>query len=104
VDERLPDGAFVYFEIEGEPDFSQYSRELAAKQQREEGVPVVLVHVKGLAPPQQYRLIDGKTRPDWRHRSNSNRDDRNRSMLLFSDVRSKTAGRSHSSELSEKAG
>jgi hypothetical protein len=25
VDERLPDGAFVYFEIEGEPDFSQYS-------------------------------------------------------------------------------
>jgi len=58
VDERLPDGAFVYFEIEGEPDFRQYSKELAAKQRREEGVPVVLVHVKGLAPPQQSRLID----------------------------------------------
>jgi hypothetical protein len=58
VDERLPDGAFVYFEIEGEPDFSQYSHELAAKQRRDEGVPVVLVRVKGLAPPQQSRLID----------------------------------------------
>jgi hypothetical protein len=58
VDERLPDGAFVYFEIEGEPDFSQYSKELAAKQRREEGVPVVRVRVKGLAPSQQSRLID----------------------------------------------
>ena len=58
VDECLPDGAFVYFEIEGEPSFSQYSRELAAKQRREEGVPVVLVHLKGLAPPQESRLID----------------------------------------------
>ena len=58
VDERMPDGAFVYFEIEGEPDFSQYSRELAAKQRSKEGVPVVLVHVKGLAPPQPSRLID----------------------------------------------
>jgi hypothetical protein len=58
LDESLPDGAFVYFEIEGEPSFSEYSRELAAKQRREEGVPVVLVHVKGLAPPQESRLID----------------------------------------------
>ncbi len=58
VDERLPDGAFVYFEIEGEPDFNEYSKELAAKQRREEGVPEVLVRVKGLAPPQQSRLID----------------------------------------------
>jgi hypothetical protein len=58
VDERLPDGAFVNFEIQGEPDFSQYRKQLAAKQWREEGVPVVLVHVKGLAPPQQSRLID----------------------------------------------
>ena len=48
VDERLPDGAFVYFEIEGEPDFSQNSKELAAKQRREEDVPVVLVHVKAV--------------------------------------------------------
>lgn len=58
VDERLPDGAFVYFQIEGEPEFSRYSRELADRQQLEEKVPVVLVRVKGLAPPQGSRLID----------------------------------------------
>jgi hypothetical protein len=46
VDERLPDGAFVYFQIEGEPEFNQYSRELAERQRRQEGVPVVLVRVK----------------------------------------------------------
>ncbi len=48
VDERLPDGGFVYFEMEGEPDFSQYSKELAAEQRREEEVPVVQVHVKAV--------------------------------------------------------
>ena len=58
VDDRLPDGAFVYFDIKGEPEFSEYSRELARKQLRDEGVPVVLVHVKGLAAPQESRLID----------------------------------------------
>jgi hypothetical protein len=63
VDERLPDGAFVYFGIDGEPEFSQYSRELAAKQRRDEGVPVVLVQLKGLAPPQQSRLIDPVIHP-----------------------------------------
>ena len=58
VDAILPDGAYVYFEVEGEPQFNQYSRELAEKQQREERVPVVLVRIKGLAPPQVSRLID----------------------------------------------
>jgi hypothetical protein len=58
VDDDLPDGAFVYFEIDGEPEFSRYSRELAEKQRREEQVPVVLVRVKGLAEPQVSRLID----------------------------------------------
>jgi hypothetical protein len=63
ADERLPDGAFVYFEIEGEPEFSQYSRLLAERQQRQEGVPVVLVRVKGLAPRQGSRLIDPVIEP-----------------------------------------
>jgi hypothetical protein len=63
VDDILPDGAFVYFQIEGEPEFSKYSRELAEKQRREEGVPVVLVRVKGLAPPQVSRLIDPVIEP-----------------------------------------
>jgi hypothetical protein len=63
VDDILPDGAFVYFEIEGEPEFSRYSRQLAEQQQREEKVPVVLVRVKGLAPPQGSRLIDPVIEP-----------------------------------------
>jgi len=58
IDERLPEGAFIYFEIAGEPEFNQYSRELADRQQREEVVPVVLVRVQGLAPPRGSRLIE----------------------------------------------
>ena len=63
IDERLPEGAFIYFEVAGEPDFNRYSRELADRQQREEGVPVVLVRVKGLAPPQGSRLIEPVIEP-----------------------------------------
>jgi hypothetical protein len=58
VDERLADGSFVYFHVEGEPEFNQYSLELAERQRRTEGMPVVLVRVKGLAPIQSSRLID----------------------------------------------
>jgi hypothetical protein len=63
IDERLPDGAFVYFEIAGEPEFNRYSRELAERQRIEEGVPVVLVRVKALAPPQGSRLIEPVIEP-----------------------------------------
>jgi len=63
VDERLPDGAFIYFEIAGEPEFSRYSRELAERHRAEEGVPVVLVRVKALAPPQGSRLIEPVIEP-----------------------------------------
>jgi hypothetical protein len=31
VDERLPDGAYVYFEIAGESEFNVYSRSLAKR-------------------------------------------------------------------------
>ena len=58
VDERLPDGAFVYFEVDGATEFNRYSRELAERQREQEEVPIVLVRVKGLAPPQGSRLID----------------------------------------------
>jgi hypothetical protein len=58
VDERLPDGAFIYFEIVGEQEFNQYSRELARRHLIEEGAPLVLVRVKALAPPQGSRLIE----------------------------------------------
>ena len=63
VDEMLPDGAHVYFQIIGEEEFNQHSRELAERQRREEGVPVVLVRIKGLAPPQGSRLIEPVIEP-----------------------------------------
>ena len=63
VDEILPDGAHIYFQIAGEEEFNKYSRELAERQRREEGVPVVLVRIKGLAPPQGSRLIDPVIEP-----------------------------------------
>ncbi len=63
LDERLPDGAYVYFEIDGEPAFNEYSRGLAEAKQREGNVPVVRVRLKGLAPPQGSRLIDPVIEP-----------------------------------------
>jgi len=57
VDEQLPDGAFVYFEVAGEPEFNEYSLSLAGRQRKESGAPVVLVRIQGLAPPQGSRLI-----------------------------------------------
>lgn len=58
LDEQMPDGAYVCFEIAGETDFNRYSRELAERQCQEEQVPVVVVRIKGLVPPQNSRLID----------------------------------------------
>lgn len=58
MEERLAEGAYIYFHIEGEAEFNHYSRELAGQRQREHGGPVVLVRIKGLAPPQGSRLID----------------------------------------------
>lgn len=63
AEERLPDGAYVYFEVAGEPEFNRYGRELADRQHRDEAVPIVLVRVKGLAPPQGSRLIDPSIEP-----------------------------------------
>jgi hypothetical protein len=57
LDELIPNGAYVYFEVAGERAFNEYSQTLAAEKQKQ-GVPVVLVRVKGLAPPQDSRLID----------------------------------------------
>jgi hypothetical protein len=57
VDDQIPNGAYVYFEVEGDSAFNAYTRTLADRK-RKEGVPVVLVRSKGLAPPQDSRLID----------------------------------------------
>ena len=62
VDDLMPDGAYVYFEVEGEPVFNEYSRSLAVKKQKE-GAPVVLVRISGLAPRQGSRLIDPVIEP-----------------------------------------
>jgi hypothetical protein len=58
MDERLPEGAYVYFHVEGEEAFNQYSRDLAERRQREDGAILVLVRTKGMSPPQGSRLID----------------------------------------------
>ena len=43
IDASLPEDAYVYFEVEGEVDFNQYSRELARRRRREEGATPVCV-------------------------------------------------------------
>jgi len=63
VDERLAEGAYVYFEIAGEADFNEYSRSLAQHQRREHGAPIVLVRIQGLAPRQGSRLLQPVIEP-----------------------------------------
>ncbi len=40
VDKTLPPESYIYFEMAGEPEFNQYSRELAERRRREEGRPL----------------------------------------------------------------
>ena len=63
VDDRLPPESHVYFEVEGEVEFNRYTRSLAEKQLREDGLPIVCVRIKGLAPRQGSRLIDPVIEP-----------------------------------------
>ena len=64
VDETLPEDSYIYFEVAGDPEFNQYSRELALRRQREDGMASVCVRIQGLAPPQGSRLIDPQIVPD----------------------------------------
>ena len=57
IDEHIPDGAYLFFEIEGETEFNRYGQQLAERR-RQEGFPVVVVRCKGLHPVQGSRLID----------------------------------------------
>jgi hypothetical protein len=63
IDDVLPPESHIYFEIQGEDEFNRYTRELAEKQGREEGRPIVCVRIKGLAPRQGSRLIDPVIEP-----------------------------------------
>ena len=58
VDESLPEDCYIYFEVDGESEFNRYSRELAHRREREEGMTPVCVRIKGLSPPQGSRLIE----------------------------------------------
>jgi hypothetical protein len=58
VDDVLPAESYIYFEVAGEEAFNEYSRQLAETQRRSQGLPVVCVRIKGLAPPQGSRLIE----------------------------------------------
>jgi hypothetical protein len=58
VDATLPEDAYIYFQVDGEPEFNEYSQHLADRREREEGIVAVCVRLKGLAPPQGSRLID----------------------------------------------
>jgi len=59
LDESIPNNAQVVFLIEDDPEFNKKSKSLAEKQ-REPGQPVVIVKIKGLAPPLVSRLIEPK--------------------------------------------
>ena len=63
IDESLPEDSYIYFEVRGEAEFNEYSRRLAERREREEGMVTVCVRVRGLAPPQGSRLIDPEITP-----------------------------------------
>jgi hypothetical protein len=64
IDELLPDDSYIFFEVEGEREFNEYSQQLAERREREDGVIPVCVRLKGLAPPQSSRLIDPEIVPN----------------------------------------
>ena len=57
IEEQIPKGALVAFLVADDPAFNERSLAVA-KRRREEGQPVVLVKVEGLAPPMTSRLIN----------------------------------------------
>jgi hypothetical protein len=63
IDDALPEDSYIFFEVFGDLEFNDYSRRLAARRAREEGMTVVCVRVRGLAPPQGSRLLDPEIDP-----------------------------------------
>ena len=63
VDSSLPENAYIYFQVDDEQEFNEYSQQLAERHEREDGVVAVCVRLRGLAPPQGSRLIDPKIVP-----------------------------------------
>ena len=63
VDDILPEQSYIYFEVAGEDEFNRYSHELAERHRQQEGVPIILVRIKGLTLPQGSRLIEPVIEP-----------------------------------------
>ena len=59
VAKQIPENAFVAFEVDEDPEFTAYSKKVA-EAAREPGQPIVVVHIKGLAPS---RLVQPELRP-----------------------------------------
>ena len=59
LDEQIPDGAEIVFQIKDNPDFNRWAREVA-KSLHEDKRPVIIVEIERLAPPTPTpsRLID----------------------------------------------
>jgi hypothetical protein len=62
MDDLLPEKSHICFQIDGEDEFNRYSRQLAERRHTEEGRPVIVVRIKGLAAPGS-RLIDPVVEP-----------------------------------------
>ncbi len=58
--EKIPLGATIVLQMEGEDDFNKWARSIAernrAKDEKDKDRPLLFVHVKGLRPPKS-RLI-----------------------------------------------
>lgn len=63
IDDSLPEDAYIYFQVDGQLEFNEYSQQLAQRREFEDGVVAVCVKLKGLAPPQGSRLIDPQIVP-----------------------------------------
>ena len=49
IDEQIPENAQIIFEVADDPELTATNRALAQRT-KEAGQPVVVVHIKGLAP------------------------------------------------------
>lgn len=47
VDERVPEGTYIFFQVEGEAGFNSYSRSLAERKAHEDNMPIILVRMRG---------------------------------------------------------
>ena len=54
LEDRLPENALVVFEVEEDPELTEYNR-LLSERNRESHQPVVIIRIKALAPT---RLIE----------------------------------------------